>query len=152
MDQTKLVKVQEKISGSTKKRFCPNGLVDPRYHFYIDPSEWNEKNLIPELKNHRYPLLVAPSQSGKTTRVNKLLDQLKDQFLPIYIDILGIVDKNQSSDKFYEEFFKEFSLKVEKITGKKYQHFHLNHLHFMNFLNLKKNIMMEKNVFSFWMN
>eukprot|EP01080_Neovahlkampfia_damariscottae_P013168 gene13168-9276_t len=50
MDQTKLVQVQEKISGSSKKSFCPNGLVDPKDHFYIDPSEWNEKNLIPHLK------------------------------------------------------------------------------------------------------
>eukprot|EP01080_Neovahlkampfia_damariscottae_P000049 gene49-4299_t len=55
--------VQEKISGSSKKSFCPNGLVDPKDHFYIDPSEWNEKNLIPHLKIGHYPLLVAPSQS-----------------------------------------------------------------------------------------
>eukprot|EP01080_Neovahlkampfia_damariscottae_P000872 gene872-9783_t len=116
MDQRKLVQVQEKISGSSKKSFCPNGSVDPEYHFYIDPSEWNEKNLIPQLKISHYPLLVAPSQSGKTTRVNKLLDQLKDKYLPIYIDLQTIVRENMTPNQFWEQFLQVFMSEVEKIT------------------------------------
>ena len=117
MHQTKLVKVSEKISGSSKKYFCPNGLVDPKHYFYIDPSEWNEKNLITHIKIGHYPLLVAPSQSGKTNRVNKLLDRLKDQFLPIYIDMQTIISAMERQCKnFWEMIFKFIANNIFKIT------------------------------------
>jgi RecA-family ATPase len=46
---------------------------------------WNEINLIPQLMVGNYPLLVGPSQSGKTTRVMKLVEQLQSKYLAIYI-------------------------------------------------------------------
>ena len=66
------------------KTFCLSGIVNPNSHFYVDPSKWNKENIIPEIKRGDYPLLIAPSQSGKTTRVIKLKEQLKSNYLPIY--------------------------------------------------------------------
>jgi predicted AAA+ superfamily ATPase len=67
-----------------KRTFCANGKVDPEHHFFVNPSSWNEKNLIPRLKNSNFFLLIAPSQSGKTTRTDTLIKQLQNSnLLPI---------------------------------------------------------------------
>jgi hypothetical protein len=67
-----------------KRTFCANGKVDPEYHFFVNPSLWNERNLIPMLMNPNFFLLVAPSQSSKTTRTETLMKQLLNMdVLPI---------------------------------------------------------------------
>jgi hypothetical protein len=99
-----------------KKTFCPNGKVNPQHHFYVDPSKWNETNLIPQLKNGNYPLLIAPSQSGKTTRVAKLVDQLQSKYFPVYIDMLGLVAKVTYAVDFWELLIRNISMQCRVFT------------------------------------
>ena len=61
------------FSTPSKRTFCPNGSVDPEAHFFVDPSKWNE---VGPLLKGCYSALIAPSQTGKTTRVKTLINQL----------------------------------------------------------------------------
>lgn len=79
---------------------------------YVDPSNWNEKILIPELEIGNYPLLIAPSQSGKTTRVVKLIEQLKSKYFPIYIDGQSLIGEKKTPEEFWENFLLQFQKKV----------------------------------------
>lgn len=68
------------------KTFSANGNVDPKNHFYVDPAPWNEKNLLPSLERGGFFTLLAPSQTGKTTKCTRLIEMIKKdgKFLPIW--------------------------------------------------------------------
>jgi hypothetical protein len=87
-----------------KRTFRPNGKVDPQYHFFVSPEEWNLQHLIPQLLSREFIALVAPGQSGKSTRVDALQKQLlaTGDILPIYVD-LSWYQPNRS-ESFYTQF------------------------------------------------
>lgn len=109
-DEIEVLEVLEK-----KKTFCPNGVVNPRDHFYVDPSKWNEKYLN-RLTVGEYLLLVAPSKSGRTTRALKLVDQLESKFLPIYINMQSVIAMVDTSETFWRLFIESFACEVHKLT------------------------------------
>jgi hypothetical protein len=104
------------------RSFSANGKVDPRKHFYVDPRPWNEKNLVPKLENGGFYILLAPSQSGKTTKCDALLEVIENTqvFVPIWytkllrsfyrVDIRGVVGEVIGGNK---EFFPTFFSHVE---------------------------------------
>jgi hypothetical protein len=96
------------------KTFSANGKVDRNRHFFVDPSKWNEKKLIPLLKNNTYPCLMAPSQSGKTTRIMVLLEMLNKEkdILAISIDMGSLFP---TSSSFLDSFTRELENQV-RIT------------------------------------
>ena len=61
-----------------RRGFSANGNVDPQKHFYVDPKPWNEKNLIPKLEQGGFYILLAPSQTGKTTKCRALLEMISN--------------------------------------------------------------------------
>ena len=69
-------KIEEKRK---KKIISPNGSVDPERYIFIDPSVWNKDILIPKIELKQFITLLAPSQSGKTTRARVLVQQLKEK-------------------------------------------------------------------------
>ena len=68
------------------KKFSTNGKVDPKYHFYVDPTPWNAEYLLPNLERGGFYSLLAPNQTGKTTKCIKLIEMIKkdDKFIPIW--------------------------------------------------------------------
>ena len=68
-----------------KRSFSPNGTVDPQNHFYVDPRDWNQKNLLPSLLKGGFYTLLAPSQTGETTKCKKLIEMIQEDrgFTPI---------------------------------------------------------------------
>lgn len=77
---------KEKIQVELKKKFYAGGNVDPNKQFYIDPTPWNQKNLLPNLELGGFYTLLGPSQSGKTTKCVKLIEMIenKGEYLPIW--------------------------------------------------------------------
>jgi len=67
------------------RSFCPNSFIDANTIFYVDPTPWNNTFLLPELHRGVWHTLLAPSQSGKTTRVKALIASIEEKgtFLPI---------------------------------------------------------------------
>lgn len=60
--------------------FMVNGAVDPSTTFMVSFAQWNTDNLIePVILKGGYRLLVWPSQSGKTTRIKELVQQLNNK-------------------------------------------------------------------------
>ena len=103
--------IKEFQTNELKKKFCANGpILNKEKHFYIDPSEWNTMKIVNSIRRNYYPLLIAPSQSGKTTRIYRLQAQLMEnksyQFTPIYLDLLKIVpgDDNRFFFRFIQYF------------------------------------------------
>ncbi|KAL0492082.1 lon [Acrasis kona] len=66
------------------KEFAANDLI-PAYHYYVDPSPWNELNLRGRIERMAFITLVAPSQSGKSTRAKALIESLRSEFKMIMI-------------------------------------------------------------------
>ncbi|KAL0492035.1 Lon protease [Acrasis kona] len=73
-----------KSRGHTKV-FAANGDLIPAYHYYVDPSPWNELNLRGRIERMAFTTLVAPSQSGKSTRAKALIESLRSEFELIMI-------------------------------------------------------------------
>jgi len=61
------------------RTWCPNGALDPTRHIYADPTPLNNEQLLPPLTDGQWLSLIAPSQSGKTTRTLALQSQLQAQ-------------------------------------------------------------------------
>ena len=109
-----------------RRVFSANGNVDPRKHFYVDPKPWNEKNLIPKLEQGGFYVLLAPSQTGKTTKCRTLLEMIKSRgtHLPILyelillsfssVDMQKVVGEVLEKDK---RFFPTFLSHVEAYLG-----------------------------------
>jgi flagellar biosynthesis GTPase FlhF len=77
---------ETKPAAKTKVRrtFCANGKVEKNSHFFVDPSEWNTEELMPRVERGEYFTLLAPSQTGKTTRAEVFTDQLrKNGYFPL---------------------------------------------------------------------
>jgi hypothetical protein len=103
---------------SRKRTFCPNGRVNPNHHFFVNPALWNEQQLLPLLKEHRFVSLIAPSQSGKTTRMYTLQQQLQVEkdILPVFIHMSDYVTHRQES--FFEQFVKLMQNSIESTYRK----------------------------------
>ena len=67
------------------RKFMVNGLVRKDNSFYVPQKEWNDQNLRPPILKKEYIMLVAPSQSGKTTRVLEFCEELKGgkEYFPV---------------------------------------------------------------------
>jgi hypothetical protein len=103
---------------SSKRTFCPNGKVNPNYHFFVNPVIWNEQHLLPLLKEHRFVSLIAPSQTGKTTRIYILQQQLlvEKDILPVFIDMSDYEMDGKKS--FFEQFMKLVETSIESTFWK----------------------------------
>jgi len=86
-----------------KRTFCANGKVDPVHHFFVSPSKWNEQILLPNLLKGTYTTLIAPSQSGKTTRVATLITKLNSNsdIIALYIDVSEVLTRKYN---FFQSF------------------------------------------------
>jgi len=62
------------MSADTMIRFfCVNTTINPKEHFYVDPSRWNDEHVLSRLLRGEWLTLLAPSQSGKSTRAQALV-------------------------------------------------------------------------------
>ena len=76
--------MEDQTTPPARRSFCVNTTIDPEHFFYVDPSLWNEENLVRPLLNGSWLTMLAPSQSGKSTRAIALVTTLKGQdVLPI---------------------------------------------------------------------
>jgi energy-coupling factor transporter ATP-binding protein EcfA2 len=66
-------------SNKQKRRFCANGRAYENESFFVDPTDELKKYPLAELKQGRFLILSAPSQSGKTTRLAVLEKIINDQ-------------------------------------------------------------------------
>ncbi len=79
----------EQLHNTPKKFFAVNGLVNEEQHFFVDPSDWNLKRLLPKVEHIEFFILLAPSQTGKTTRASIFMRQLQKQgFFPLLYTLL----------------------------------------------------------------
>jgi hypothetical protein len=97
---------------STSKTFCPNGSVNTKNHFYVDTSKWNEEILLPSVQNGEFSILIAPSQSGKTTRIVDFVKRLKKDYTVIFLDISSFLKPNMNFNEFNKIMIKEISFEV----------------------------------------
>eukprot|EP00005_Dracoamoeba_jomungandri_P002395 CAMPEP_0174250832 /NCGR_PEP_ID=MMETSP0439-20130205/872_1 /TAXON_ID=0 /ORGANISM="Stereomyxa ramosa, Strain Chinc5" /LENGTH=685 /DNA_ID=CAMNT_0015330999 /DNA_START=44 /DNA_END=2101 /DNA_ORIENTATION=- len=105
-----------------ERTWCPNTLITPSRHFYVSPQAWNKKELEKPMFDRKWPCLIAPSQTGKTTRVTESCERLHGTtydnrtLLAILIDIRTVVSKSKREQiTFYDAF--EASL-IEKCKDK----------------------------------
>jgi hypothetical protein len=70
------------------KYFNTAGPVDPKRHYYV-PHRFNEVLLQQLIDEQKYYILHAPRQSGKTTAINVLVDQLNstNNYCALYINV-----------------------------------------------------------------
>src|SRR3989338_9476735 len=75
---TPLIKQQKQETSPTsssttsqrkRKGLCVNGRVEVEEYIYIAPSKWIETELQPRVDRGEFCCLIAPSQSGKTSRI-----------------------------------------------------------------------------------
>nr|CAG4714154.1 unnamed protein product [Naegleria fowleri] len=105
------------------KSLCANGLVDTNKYIYIEQTKSVEQKLLPRIERGEFCILIAPSQSGKTSLVvNSLMPRLKEiGYLPIYVNIRNVVSmcgettKKGESTTFFTCLLKaiNIALKVE---------------------------------------
>jgi proliferating cell nuclear antigen len=118
ISQNKATPSKQEEKKELPRSFSANGSVDPQKHFYVDPRSWNEKNLVPKLENGGFYILLAPSQTGKTTKCRALLEMIAttQTCVPIWytylmcsfyrVDIRGVVgDMIGGKQEFFSTFF-----------------------------------------------
>jgi hypothetical protein len=100
---------------SLRRTFCANGRVDASKHFYIDPSEWNTNTIIPKIEAGAFLTVMAPSQTGKTTRMARLVEQLLNdgRYLPIFFQL----DSNIGGGRLYQSFFRSIARNVFSLLN-----------------------------------
>ncbi|MEN3041875.1 MAG: transcriptional regulator, partial [Fervidobacterium sp.] len=62
------------------KRFCTTGPVDKQTCYYVERSE-EMKKALEYIENYRYFTISAPRQTGKTTFLLDVVENIKDKFL-----------------------------------------------------------------------
>jgi hypothetical protein len=117
---------------STSKTFCPNGSVNTKSHFYVDTSTWNEANLLPSVQNGKFSILIAPSQSGKTTRIVDFVKRLKKDYTVIFLNISGFLRSKMNSNEFNKIMVKEISFAVNNSRDSPPLTDHLNDIFNLN--------------------
>lgn len=66
------------VAGRNRKTFCANGRIGVYDEtFFVSPADWNKQNLLPLVKAKRFFTMLAPSQTGKTTRATYFVQQLE---------------------------------------------------------------------------
>lgn len=68
---------------SRHRKFTVNGalLADDNVHYKVDFGPQNEEILVPRVHKGAYVMLYGPRASGKTTRINTLMEQLKERYV-----------------------------------------------------------------------
>lgn len=63
-----------------EREFRKDGPISGEFrqrNFYVSPHEWNKQHLMPRLMNGEYVVFRGAWQSGKTTRLVELKEQLE---------------------------------------------------------------------------
>jgi len=68
---------------SRQRKFTVNGalLANDNAHYKVDFAPQNEEVLVPRVDEGAYVMLYGPRASGKTTRLNTLVEQLKGRYV-----------------------------------------------------------------------
>ena len=71
-----------------KKKFCIAGPIQQEEHYYL-PLRMNEAELMELIEDKKYFILHAPRQSGKTTAMRWLVDQLNasGRYEALYVNV-----------------------------------------------------------------
>ncbi|KAL9645524.1 hypothetical protein ABK040_000588 [Willaertia magna] len=79
-------------SEKRKKGLCVNGRVEIDKYVYVE-QEHMKKKIQTRIENGEFCILIAPSQSGKTSIVtNSLIPSLsKRGYFPVFIDMRGLI-------------------------------------------------------------
>jgi len=70
-------------SPSPPRRWTVNGAItrlNKQNYFYVDPAAENERTLLPGIRKGNYIMFYGARGSGKSTRIERVLEQLQDQF------------------------------------------------------------------------
>jgi hypothetical protein len=75
-----------------KKLFCANGQVDRKRQFFVDPTVHVRSQYLYGMLHGTFRIVVAPSQSGKSTRKTILSELLRqNNIIPIEVDMTAVV-------------------------------------------------------------
>ncbi len=83
------------------RKFNTSGPCNPALHYTV-MREALIANGKEKVNEGRYITLFAPRQSGKTTYFQLLLEELKDDYVPIWISFEGL--NTMTREEFYESF------------------------------------------------
>ncbi|MCX7654842.1 MAG: AAA-like domain-containing protein [Fervidobacterium sp.] len=89
------------------KRFCTTGPVDKQTCYYVERNE-EMKKALEYIENYRYFTISAPRQTGKTTFLLDVVENIKDTFLPVFISFENLGSVTEEDD-----FIRIFQKKVE---------------------------------------
>ncbi len=92
--------------------FSYGGVVIGNYFFNrVDEIQ----QLKTDLKNGNNVILYAPRKYGKTSLVNKVLNELeKENYNTIYLDIFNVIDKNKFVELYAKKLLKKKKLSLEE--------------------------------------
>lgn len=72
-----------------------------------------------DLKNGNNLILYAPRKYGKTSLVNKVLNELEDEnYNTIYLDFFNVIDKNKFVELYAKKLLKKQKLSIEDLLKK----------------------------------
>ena len=89
------------------RRFCTTGPVDKDTCYYVERPVEMQKALE-YIENYRYFTISAPRQTGKTTFLNDITDNIIEKYLPVMISF-----EDYGTIKTEEEFVLQFQKDVE---------------------------------------
>lgn len=83
--------------------------------YFFDRSE-EVKQIKTDLKNGNNLILYAPRKFGKTSLVNKVLDELeKEKYNTVYLDFFNVIDKNKFVQLYAKKLLKKKKLSIEEL-------------------------------------
>ncbi|KAL9645503.1 hypothetical protein ABK040_000568 [Willaertia magna] len=115
-------------SEKRKKGLCVNGRVEIDKYIYVE-QEHMKKKIQTRIENGEFCILIAPSQSGKTSLVtNSLIPSLsKRGYFPVFIDMRGLIGTYLLGHK-EVNFSETFLIYVNIFLQTKYESFGITSL------------------------
>lgn len=83
--------------------------------YFFDRSE-EVKQIKTDLKNGNNLILYAPRKFGKTSLVNKVLEELENEkYNTVYLDFFNVIDKNKFVQLYAKKLLKKKKLSIEEL-------------------------------------
>ncbi|WP_047265519.1 AAA-like domain-containing protein, partial [Marinitoga sp. 1155] len=92
--------------------FCTSGPVDKKTCYYIERPDIMEEALE-HIENWRYFNIISPEESGKTTFLKTLIENLRNKYLTIYISLNGY--GKIGYDEFKKKFINDFRKSLKEM-------------------------------------
>eukprot|EP01104_Vermistella_antarctica_P009763 TRINITY_DN253_c0_g1_i1.p1 TRINITY_DN253_c0_g1~~TRINITY_DN253_c0_g1_i1.p1 ORF type:complete len:468 (-),score=77.12 TRINITY_DN253_c0_g1_i1:458-1861(-) len=93
---------------SRQRKFTVNGalLAADNVHYKVDFGPQNEEILVPRVDEGAYVMLYGPRASGKSSRVNTLMEQLKERYVFLNTSFQRVT-LHKGEDVFWHSFSRE---------------------------------------------